>query len=114
MNTPILMAWLQSLVAAGTDAVGAIVARLESLPGFGFSETMAGTLRTVLGGRPLVSIHDSASHGLAWLGSAMGVAQVALGVDEFGQSGTIADLYAAQDLDAGSIVNAALAVLSLP
>ncbi len=45
MNTPILMAWLQSLVAAGTDAVGAIVARLESLPGFGFSETMAGTLR---------------------------------------------------------------------
>lgn len=76
--------------------------------------SMAGTLRTVLGGRPLVSIHDSASHGLAWLGSAMGVAQVALGVDEFGQSGTIADLYAAQDLDAGSIVNAALAVLSLP
>lgn len=45
MNTPILMAWLQSLIAVGNGAMGAIVSRLESLPGFGFSETMSGTLR---------------------------------------------------------------------
>ena len=63
---------------------------------------------------PIVSVHDSASHAFAWLGSALGVPQVALGVDEFGQSGRIADLYAAHDLDAGSIVNAALAALTLP
>lgn len=45
MNTPILMAWLQNLVALGTDALSALASRYESLPGFGFSETMAGTLR---------------------------------------------------------------------
>jgi pyruvate dehydrogenase E1 component len=38
---------------------------------------------------------------------------VSLGVDAFGQSGTVADLYRANDLNPGSIVNAALAVLSL-
>jgi pyruvate dehydrogenase E1 component len=39
--------------------------------------------------------------------------QVAMGVDTFGQSGTIADLYRIHDLDSGSIVNGALAALSL-
>ncbi len=77
--------------------------------------SMPGTLRAVFGApHPIVSVHDGASHALAWLGSAVGAPQIALGVDEFGQSGTIADLYGAHDLDAGSIVNAALAVLSLP
>ena len=60
-----------------------------------------------------MSIHDASSHALAWIGSALGMPQVALGVDEFGQSGTIDDLYRAHDLDAGSIVNGALAALSL-
>jgi pyruvate dehydrogenase E1 component len=36
-----------------------------------------------------------------------------MGVDTFGQSGTIADLYRIHDLDSGSIVNGALAALSL-
>ncbi len=36
-----------------------------------------------------------------------------LGVDEFGQSGTIADLYRQFDLDAGAVVNAALWALEL-
>lgn len=62
---------------------------------------------------PLVSIHDASSHALSWIGSALGAPQVALGVDEFGQSGTIPDLYRAHDLDSGSIVNGALAALSL-
>lgn len=50
---------------------------------------------------------------LSWLGSALGVPAVSLGVDAFGQSGAVADRYRAHDLDAGSIVNAALAALSL-
>ena len=50
---------------------------------------------------------------MAWLGSAVGVPAVPVGVDRFGQSGTIADLYALHDLDSGSIVNAALAAISL-
>jgi pyruvate dehydrogenase E1 component len=50
---------------------------------------------------------------MAWIGSALGVPCVPLGVDEFGQSGTVADLYRIHDLLPGSIVNAALAALSL-
>ena len=62
---------------------------------------------------PIVTVHDAASHTLSWLGSALGVPAVSLGVDGFGQSGSVSDLYRAHDLDSGSIVNAALAALSL-
>ncbi len=62
---------------------------------------------------PVVTVHDAASHTMSWLGSALGVPAVSLGVDTFGQSGAVADLYRAHDLDSGSIVNAALAALSL-
>ena len=76
--------------------------------------SIPGALRTVFPDRaPIVTVHDAASHTLSWLGSALGVPAVSLGVDTFGQSGAVADLYRAHDLDAGSIVNAALAALSL-
>ena len=58
--------------------------------------------------RPIISVHDAASHSLAWLGSALGTRQFTLGVDRFGESGTIADLHELTGIDAGSIVNAAL------
>jgi pyruvate dehydrogenase E1 component len=73
-----------------------------------------GALRSAFPDRaPVVTVHDAASHTLSWLGSALGVPAVSLGVDSFGQSGTVSDLYRAHDLDSGSIVNAALAALSL-
>jgi pyruvate dehydrogenase E1 component len=76
--------------------------------------SVAGALRAVLPDRtPVVTVHDAASHAMAWLGSAVGGPAVPVGVDRFGQSGTIADLYALHDLDSGSIVNAALAAISL-
>jgi pyruvate dehydrogenase E1 component len=76
--------------------------------------SIPGALRTVFPDRaPIVTVHDAASHTLSWLGSALGVPAVSLGVDTFGQSGAVSDLYRAHDLDAGSIVNAALAALSL-
>ena len=76
--------------------------------------SIPGALRNVFTDRaPVVTVHDAASHALSWLGSALGAPAVSLGVDAFGQSGTVADLYRANDLDAGSIVNAALAALSL-
>jgi pyruvate dehydrogenase E1 component len=76
--------------------------------------SVTGALRAVLPDRtPVVTVHDAASHAMAWLGSAVGVPAVPVGVDRFGQSGTIADLYALHDLDSGSIVNAALAAISL-
>ena len=49
-------------------------------------------------GLPMVTVHDAAPYALGWLGSALGVPAVAV---------------PATDLDAGSIVNAALAALSL-
>jgi pyruvate dehydrogenase E1 component len=76
--------------------------------------SLPGVLRTTFTEKaPIVSIHDGSSHAMAWLGSALGMPQVAMGVDSFGQSGDIPDLYAMSDLDSGSIVNGALAALSL-
>lgn len=60
---------------------------------------------------PLVTVHDAAPHALAWIGSVFGAPVVPLGVDDFGQSGTIADLYQHFGLTAASIVNAALLAL---
>lgn len=57
---------------------------------------------------PIVTVHDAASHHLAWLGSVFGVPVVPVGVDEFGQSGTIDALYDAFDLSAERIVNSTL------
>jgi pyruvate dehydrogenase E1 component len=76
--------------------------------------SVPGALRAAFPDRaPVVTVHDAASHALAWLGSALGVASVPLGVDAFGQSGTVPELYGLHDLLPGSIVNAALAALAL-
>jgi len=71
-------------------------------------------LARLLGGTtgPIVTVHDAASHAMAWLGGATGRVVVPLGVDQFGQSGTIPDLYAEHDLSAGAVVNAALLALT--
>jgi pyruvate dehydrogenase E1 component len=61
--------------------------------------------------RPIVSVHDASSHSLAWIGSALGTKQISLGVDRFGESGTIADLHEITGISADHIVNAALSCL---
>ena len=61
---------------------------------------------------PIVTVHDAASHHLAWLGSVFGTRVVPVGVDEFGQSGSIADLYGTFDLLPEQIVNAALVAMA--
>lgn len=74
----------------------------------------SGVMRSAFpSGVPVVSVHDAASHSLAWLGSALGVPGVSLGVDAFGESGSISSLYERNDLSAGAIVNAALGALDL-
>ena len=55
-----------------------------------------------------MTVHDAASHNLAWIGSVFGTRLLPVGVDEFGQSGTIPDLYRSFDLTAEQITNAAL------
>ncbi len=61
---------------------------------------------------PVISVHDAASHSLAWIGSALGTRQYTLGVDRFGESGTISELYEATGISAGNIVNAALIAIN--
>jgi pyruvate dehydrogenase E1 component len=76
--------------------------------------SVPGALRVAFDQRaPVVTVHDASSHAMAWLGSALGVPAVPLGVDAFGQSGTVQDLYRAHDLVPGAIVNAAMAALGL-
>ena len=56
---------------------------------------------------PLITVHDAASHALAWLGSVYGAPLTALGVDDFGQSGSRPDLYQHYGLSAEQIAAAA-------
>ena len=60
---------------------------------------------------PLVTVIDGASHSLAWLGGALGVRVVPLGVDRFGQTGSQRAVYAAYGLSPEAIVTAALVAL---
>lgn len=62
-------------------------------------------------GVPVVSALDGHSHALAFLGGALGVPQLALGVDHFGQSGARADLYRHYGIDAPAIASAASTLL---
>jgi pyruvate dehydrogenase E1 component len=60
---------------------------------------------------PFVTVLDGASHALAWLGSVHGAQVVSLGVDDFGQSGSRADLYQHYGIDPEHIASAAFAIL---
>jgi pyruvate dehydrogenase E1 component len=57
---------------------------------------------------PIVTVMDGASHALSFMGSAYGVPVIPLGMDTFGQSGSIPDLYAYAGIDAEHIIEAAL------
>jgi pyruvate dehydrogenase E1 component len=63
-------------------------------------------------GVPVVSVLDGHSHGLAFLGGALGVPQIPLGVDTFGQSGARRDLYRHYEIDAAAIARAAHRLLA--
>jgi pyruvate dehydrogenase E1 component len=64
-------------------------------------------------GVPVVSVLDGHSHALAFLGGALGVPQIALGVDDFGQSGSRRDLYRHYGIDAAAIERAARLLLGV-
>ena len=57
-----------------------------------------------------VTVLDGHPATLAWLGSVRGHRITALGVEEFGQTGTIADVYRTHGLDAATLVSAAQAM----
>jgi pyruvate dehydrogenase E1 component len=62
---------------------------------------------------PVVSVLDGHSHALAFIGGALGVPQQALGVDDFGQSGTRGDLYRHYGIDTPAIVAAVRTLLAI-
>ena len=62
-------------------------------------------------GLPVVTVVDGASHSLAFVGGALGVRIVPLGVDVFGQTGSQPELYDAYDLSPEAIATAALIAL---
>ncbi len=57
---------------------------------------------------PVVTVHDAASHALVWVGAAAGVVTVPIGFDEFGQSGSIPEVYGSLGFLPDQIVTAAL------
>ncbi|HEX2152974.1 MAG TPA: transketolase C-terminal domain-containing protein [Acidimicrobiia bacterium] len=75
-----------------------------------------GHLERLLGaagaGASIVTVHDAASHTMAWVGSVLGQRVVPVGVDRFGESGTVSEVYALVGLDVGSLVNAGLLAAS--
>jgi len=60
---------------------------------------------------PIVTVHDASTHAMAWIGSVFGQRVVPVGVDKFGESGTIPDVYGGFGLLADQIVNAAFVAL---
>ncbi|MFL6726309.1 MAG: transketolase [Sphingomicrobium sp.] len=61
----------------------------------------------------LVTLADAAPASLSWLGGVLGQRVAPLGVEKFGQTGSLADLYAAYRLD-GDAITEAVAELLLP
>jgi pyruvate dehydrogenase E1 component len=60
---------------------------------------------------PIVTVLDGHPHTLAFLGAVRRVPVTSLGVQDFGQSGDVGDLYAHFGLDTDTIVGAALDLL---
>jgi pyruvate dehydrogenase E1 component len=74
--------WVEALTdAAATSTVPMNVAHLGNL------------IRPGERASPIVTVHDAASHSMAWLGSVFGQQVVPIGVDRFGESGSIEELY---------------------
>jgi pyruvate dehydrogenase E1 component len=57
-------------------------------------------------GAGLVTLCDAAPASLSWLGGVVGQRVAPLGVDRFGQTGNLSDLYAAYRLDGDAITQA--------
>jgi len=85
----------------------------RALNAVGSAGSHADRLLTALApGAGLVTVIDGPPGTLSWLGGVRGHRVSALGVDRFGQSGDVPDLYRAYRLDADAILDAAAAVLA--
>lgn len=62
-------------------------------------------------GLPALIVADGHPHGLAFLGTALNVRSISLGVSGFGESGMVDDLHRKHHLDPESLVNAGIALV---
>jgi pyruvate dehydrogenase E1 component len=109
--------------AVAPEAMEAFAAILEDFPGAGLlavpspdrlhrgwsagASHVEALLARLSSDARLVTIIDGPPATLSWLGGVMGHKVSALGVETFGQSGEIGDLYRAYRLDAEAILDAA-------
>jgi pyruvate dehydrogenase E1 component len=75
----------------------------------GRAGTAAGLLGPLAADAALVTVLDGHPTTLSWLGAVLGHRVRALGVDRFGQSANLPDLYRVHGLDAGAILDACAA-----
>ncbi len=115
--------------AVAPEAQAAVAALAEELPGVGLLNVtsadrlladwrangdrsrVARLLAPLAPDAGLVTVLDGHPATLAWLGSVRGQRVEALGVDRFGQSADIPDLYAAMGIDGEAILDAAARLL---
>ena len=74
---------------------------------------MSGVIPTSERSAPVVTVADAHPHSLAWLGGALRTTVIPLGVTEFGQSGSRAELYQEYGIDTDSIIAACFAALDI-
>jgi pyruvate dehydrogenase E1 component len=79
--------------------------------GSGVASHVENLLNAVPRNCALVTVLDGHPATLAWLGSVLGHRLRALGVDRFGQTGTIGDLYRHYGIDTNAIIEAAQSIM---
>jgi pyruvate dehydrogenase E1 component len=62
---------------------------------------------------PIVTVQDASAHSLAFVGGIYGAPTISLGVDQFGQSGSLHDLYHQTGIDVDDIVAGAYLALEV-
>ncbi len=78
----------------------------------GDASHVAGLLGALPAGARLVTLCDAAPAALSWLGGVLGMRVVPLGVDRFGQTGDLIDLYATYQLDVEAVTAAMASALT--
>jgi pyruvate dehydrogenase E1 component len=125
-DTPLALVAMGALIPEAEAALGQL---REDLPGVGLlvvtspdrlhagwrADGDASHVRALLGALPvdarLVTLVDGHPATLSWLGAVRGQIVETLGVETFGQSGDLPDLYRAYALDADAVVDAAARAL---
>jgi pyruvate dehydrogenase E1 component len=103
---------LEDLPGAGLLAITSPSRLHDDWRAHGSASHIARLLAPLAPDAALVTLLDGHPATLSWLGSVAGQRVRALGVDRFGQSGTLPDLYRAYGLDADAVLDAAAEALA--